>query len=67
MPSTLSTQERFSIQIANVTIKSSKAKRLLGINLDKNLKFDIHVQSICQKANGKLNCCYNNNKLHGTT
>ena len=51
----LSTQERFSIQIANFTIKSSKVKRLLGINLDKNLKFDIHVQSICQKANGKLN------------
>ena len=51
----LSTQESFNIQIANFTIKSSKAKKLLGINLDKNLKFDIHVESICQKANRKLN------------
>ena len=42
----LSTQESFNIQIANFTIKSSKAKKLLGINLDKNLKFDIHAVSI---------------------
>ena len=51
----LSTQESFNIQIANFTIKSSKAKNLRGINLDKNFKFDIHVESICQKANRKLN------------
>ena len=31
----LSTQESFNIQIVNFTIKSSKAKNLLGINLDK--------------------------------
>ena len=51
----LNTQERFNIQIANFTIKFSKAKKLLGIILDKNLKFDMHVESICQKANRKLN------------
>ena len=50
----LSTQESFNIQIANFTIKSFKAKILLGINLDKNVKFDIHIDSICQKANRKL-------------
>ena len=26
-----------------------------GINLDNNLKFDIHVEKTCQKANRKLN------------
>ena len=51
----LSTQESFNIQIANFTIKSCKGKKLLGVNLDKNLKFDIHVESIFQKANRKLN------------
>ena len=51
----LSTQESFNIQIANFKIKSSKAKKLLGINLDKSYKFDIHVESIRQKANRKLN------------
>ena len=50
----LSTQECFNIQITNFTIKSFKAKILLGINLGKNVKFDIHVDSICQKANRKL-------------
>ena len=50
----LSTQESFNIQIANFTIKSFKAKILLGINLDKNVKFDIHIDSTCQKANRKL-------------
>ena len=49
------TQESSNIQIANFTIKSSKAKKLLVINRDKNLKFDIHVESICQNANRKLN------------
>ena len=43
----LSIQESFNIQIGNFTIKSSKAKTLLGINLNKNLKFDIHVENIC--------------------
>ena len=51
----LNTQERLNIQIANFTAKFSKAKKLLGIILDKNLKFDMHVESICQKANKKLN------------
>ena len=51
----LSTQESFNIQLANFTIKSSKAKKILGINLDKNFKFDVHVESICQKAKRKVN------------
>ena len=51
----LSFQESLNIQIANFTIKSSKAKRLLEINLDKNVKVDIHVESNCQKVNRKLN------------
>ena len=51
----MSTEESSNIQIANFTIKSSKVKKIQGINLDKNPKFDIHVESICQKANRKLN------------
>ena len=51
----LSTQDSVSIQVENFTIKSSKAKTLLGINIDNKLKFDIHVESIYQKANRKLN------------
>ena len=46
----LSTQESSNIQTANFTTKSSKVKKLLGINLDNNLKFDIQVESICQNT-----------------
>ena len=52
----LSTPESSNIQIANFTIKSSKIKKnLLGINLNNNLKCDIYVESIYQRANRKLN------------
>ena len=49
MASTFETQEISNIQIANFTVKAQ------GINFHKNLKFDIYVESICQKANRKLN------------
>ena len=55
MPSTFEYSREFEHSKRNFTIKFCKAKKLLGINLDKNLKFDIHVESICQKANRKLN------------
>ena len=51
----MSTQESSNIQIVDFPIKSSKAEKLLGINLDNNLKFDTHVKSICQKVNRKVN------------
>ena len=51
----LSTQEEANIQIDNTTKKCSKSKKLLGIVLDNKLKFDKHVENICQKASKKLN------------
>ena len=51
----LSIQEEANIQIADRTIKYSKSKILLGIVLDNKLKFDKHVENICQKASKKLN------------
>ena len=48
-------QKSFNIQITNFTIKYSEAKKLLGVNIDNDLKFDIHVESICPKANRKVN------------
>ena len=51
----LSTQEEANIQIANTTIKCSQSEKMLGIILDNQLKFDKHVENICQKASRKLN------------
>ena len=50
-----SAQDERNIQIANMAIKCSKSKKLLGIVLDNKLKFDKHVENICQKASKKLN------------
>ena len=50
MPSTLSTQESASIQVENFKIRRSKAKKLLGINVDNKLKFVIHVETIISES-----------------
>ena len=51
----LSTQAEENIQIVNTTIKCSQSEKLFGIILDNKLKFDKHVENICQKASRKLN------------
>ena len=51
----LSTQEKANIQTANTTIKRSQSENILGIILKNQLKFDQHVENICQKASRKLN------------
>ena len=51
----LSTQEDANIQIENSIINCSRSQKLLGVVLDNKLKFDKHIENICQKANRKLN------------
>ena len=43
------------INIGNNKIWESKNVELLGITIDKDLKFDKQVNEICSKANRKLN------------
>ena len=43
------------INIGNNKIWESKYVELLGITIDKDLKFDKKVNEICSKANRKLN------------
>ena len=49
-----SPEDGTTIQIENSTIKCSKVQKLLGIQIDYKLKFDIHVETICKKAHRKL-------------
>ena len=51
----LSTQEDANIQIENSIINCARSQKLLGVVLDNKLKFDKHIENICQKANRKLN------------
>ena len=47
--------EETCINIGNNRIWESKNAELLGITIDKDLKFEKHVNKICSKANRKLN------------
>ena len=51
----LITQDEANIQIANATIKSYSAEKILGITVDNKLKFDAHVENLCKTASRKLN------------
>ena len=52
MPS--NSPEYFWIKIGEQIIWESKQEKLLGITVDKNLKFDRHVENICKKASAKV-------------
>ena len=42
-------------EIGNNRIWENKNVELLGITINKDLKFDKHKSKICSRANGKLN------------
>ena len=46
--------EEMFVKIGNDIIWESKSVKLLGITINKELKFDKHVDKICSKANRKL-------------
>ena len=60
-------QNKFQILIAgnsdldinidqNVSVKSEKSVKLLGVNLDNDLNFNDHINTIVRKASRQLNC-----------
>ena len=44
----------FHANIGSSTIWESLGEQLLGIYIDRNLRFNVHVSNICKKANQKL-------------
>ena len=51
----LSCNEPSTLVTDGFSIKTNKKELLLGIKIDKDLKFDDHVNSLCEKACQKLN------------
>ena len=45
-----------SISIENNTLTATKAISLLGITIDKDLRFDEHLEKLCKSANNKVKC-----------
>ena len=50
----LSSTESLNFQISE-TVFYSQLKKLLGVTFENRLKFEKHANTICQKANRKLN------------
>ena len=50
----LSTSNDLSVKISEVQIKTRQSEKLPGIiNIENNLKFEDHINSICGKASAK--------------
>ena len=43
------------LEIDDITLVAKAYVKLLGVNLDKNLNYDMHIQHICKKAGNHLN------------
>ena len=41
--------------INHIQIENNTSEKLLGMTIDSDLKFDIHVNNLCKKATQKLN------------
>ena len=54
----LSTNTRKEIRFANALIASSPGQKLLGITFDSELKFEEHINKICNIVNKKLNALH---------
>ena len=50
----LSKDESSEIHIGDSIIDSSTCEKLLGIKIDSKLRFDDHIQDLCDEANRKL-------------
>ena len=50
----LHSQEPNALKIGDLYINNSLSEKLLGINFDCKLKFNKHIEDICQKASRKL-------------
>ena len=51
----LSSTELLNLKISETVIHNSQSKKLLGVIFDNELKFEKHINTICQKGNRKLN------------
>ena len=49
-----SCEDNISVKVEQFLIHNSQSEKLLGIVIDKNLKFDEHVTCLCKKASQKL-------------
>ena len=63
----LNSQEHNTLKIGDLHINNSLSEKLLGITFDYKLKFNKHIEDICQKASQKINALARIAPYMGTT
>ena len=63
----LNIQEHNTLKIGDLHINNSLSEKLLGITFDYKLKFNKHIQDICQKASQKIKALARIAPYMGTT
>ena len=63
----LNSQEPNTLKIGDLHINNSLSEKLLGTTFDWKLKFNKHIEDICQKALQKLNALARLVSYMGTT
>ena len=63
----LNSQEPNTLKIGDLHINNSLSEKLLGITFDCKLKFNKHIEDICQKASQKINALARLAPYMGTT
>ena len=51
---TCGSPEHLWVKVGNEMIWESQAEKLLGMTVDKNLKFNLHLKGLCKKVNQKV-------------
>ena len=51
---TCGSTEHLWVKVGNEVIWESQAEKLLGMTVDKNLNFNLHLKTLCKKANQKV-------------
>ena len=49
------TNYNFNFKVNDINIPTKDNVDLVGVNIDKNLKFNSHVKNICTKVNNQIN------------
>ena len=51
----LNSQEPNTLKVSDLHINNSLSEKLLGITFECKLKFNKHIEDVCQKASQKIN------------
>ena len=61
----LKQNQELLLEIGNIIVNATRSVKLLWITVDKELKFEKHGKTLCQKVCKKSQCVLESRTLHG--